>query len=158
MIQVNLNSFLRFIYSFEIFFMNTFLMKPINFILYSLTSQWLNQQSMNAYQTCPSRNTFGYGTQIPSSVQSINSFPSLSNNIGKFWVLIFFEFKTSKIQNKSDKITQNSNFNILIQLFVNSVSGSTSPNARLLEYPYSYDSARKFATNWPVVEQSVVQY
>ncbi|XP_031622933.1 forkhead box protein L2-like isoform X2 [Contarinia nasturtii] len=68
----------------------------------ALTSQWLNPQSMNAYQSCPSRNSFGYGSQIPSAVQSINSFPSLPNNI---------------------------------------VSGSTSPTARRLDYPYSYDSA-----------------
>ncbi|XP_055295947.1 forkhead box protein fkh-2-like isoform X2 [Sitodiplosis mosellana] len=47
----------------------------------ALTSQWLSPQSMNAYQSCPSRNSFGYGSQIPSAVQSINSFPSLSNNI-----------------------------------------------------------------------------
>lgn len=50
--------------------------------IYSLTSQWLNTSSMNAYQSCPSRNSFGHSTQIPSAVQSINSFPSLSNNIG----------------------------------------------------------------------------
>lgn len=53
---------------------------------HSLTSQWLNTSSMNAYQSCPSRNSFGYGSQIPSAVQSINSFPSLSNNIGRFHV------------------------------------------------------------------------
>lgn len=66
----------------------------------SLTSQWLSPQSMNTYQSCQSRNSFGYGSQLPSAVQSINSFPALSNNIGEFnlddfYILIFYGLKWS---------------------------------------------------------------
>lgn len=63
------------------------LLKLTQFLLHissSLTSQWLSPQSMNTYQSCQSRNSFGYGSQLPSAVQSINSFPALSNNIGEF--------------------------------------------------------------------------
>lgn len=78
-------------------FRNLFISMFIFDIFDSLTSQWLNPQSMNAYQSCPSRNTFGYSTQIPSAVQSINSFPSLSNNIGELKTKFpfLFNFSTS---------------------------------------------------------------
>lgn len=99
----------------------------------SLTSQWLSPQSMNTYQSCQSRNSFGYGSQLPSAVQSINSFPALSNNIGEFNsddIFIFWFERFEMINcNYSDIFT---------------VSGSTSPTARRLDYPYSYDSPSEY--------------
>lgn len=116
----------------------------------SLTSQWLNPQSMNAYQSCPSRNTFGYSTQIPSAVQSINSFPSLSNNIGELetnfpFLFQFFDLILEFLVIFGSNLNEISNVYFQLDENVSNdlVSGSTSPTTRRLEYPYSYDSARK---------------